>query len=582
MSGSARTPFLLFVLLIVSHVGMEWRWHRVDAHLPDGDESGHLGAVELYRDIIRDRGLLEGVREAFASGSEYPPLFALAYALPLAYLGPSAPFPAGVDGLLVFWSVVTLCALAGLTRSVAHRCAGSGTSGRGPPAAAFLARGRTSGGAHRVESASTADYSALLAAFVLVTSPLAAALSRHLMPETFLSLCVILVLWAGVASEGLTRPWASGAFGAAIASALMTKQTAVLYLGAPILFFGWKGFRALPKSRSSLVLAFALGCPIPLWWLGMHWDAQRLYLTRSAAAKASISWLEAFFYHPVALFGLGLGIFWSILFGIAVVGLIRRVFFLPLVALVVNLVILGLVPKKYPRLDVPLIPQAAMIIGLGLMAFEPGLIRRVGGIVAVGVGVVPHLLLSFVERPRDAFWGVYRPAFFSRVDPDCPQEWIRPASREALGFERVLALLKEKFPEGGWGTLVFIGIPPFPCSYETTFGWDNHLMEYLRRHGVEFSESVVIDASSGFSEEASEDDGRVGAALEEARVVISGAPWCEAGKGEADGRGSEVAVVGTRDLFDPLCAARGSFGEGTRVDVRAGGVWFGVYVHLRR
>ena len=115
-----RRPWIWLLIVVVLHVLADLRWQRIDNQIPDGDDAGHLGAVELYRDVITDRGVVQAALEAFTSPSEYRPVHAIVNALPLAAIEPAGPFPSGVGYLNTFWSTFTILAVAAFAYAAAR------------------------------------------------------------------------------------------------------------------------------------------------------------------------------------------------------------------------------------------------------------------------------------------------------------------------------------------------------------------------------------------------------------------------------------------------------------------------------
>lgn len=567
-----RYVWLAWVLIL--HVAFSLAWQGLDHQLPDGDEAGHLGAFYLFTTSIPDKGLLQTCVDAFTGPGDYPPAFYLTYALLFRLVPAHLPFPTGLGLWLTLVSTLTLGAVAGL--------------------AGLLTRNR------RTTSLSP-EQTMALAAFAGSTFPLFAAVSRQAMPEPFLALWVVVTLWAALQSEQFTDLKAAFLTGLGLLMALLTKQTTVLYLGLPLVWLGaealvMRGRRSLP----GLLCVLGVGLPLPLYWLALHWDEQLGYGTQSAEAKAVASWLDHLLYYPLALAGEGLGLFWTLLGGISLAvvgwqwwqaraagtgsaspiaevttssssmpmrvlqglrqwlrrehlqgGLLRS----SLLCLSVGL-LLVVVPKKYPRLLIPWLPVLAVWVSLWMSHLRSAPLRR--GVVgsAVALGLVQQVAVSLPVTFLPERLGLFEPSLYRQLDPDCPQEWIRRASDDDLGFQSLMEawfgaalppfkghlggdqpqgaaqLLRDAGQDEALGSQIgFIEEPSIPCSYETTFNYAFHLSDYMRRRGAELDEVVVAQTSP-------EDFERLAPRL---RLVVSLKPWCE----------GEDAFCALRDQFKP-------------------------------
>lgn len=540
-----RRYLWLWSALVVS-ITASLAWQALDRQLPDGDEAGHLGAFYLFTTSIPDKGLWQTWVDAFTGPGDYPPGFYLSYAMLFRLLPAHWPFPTGLGLFLTLTYGLTLLSVAGLTGALVKRLSPAGAGGLSLSRPELLA----------------------LAVAACATFPLFVAVARQAMPEPFLALWVTLTLWAAVASEGFCRWRPSLVAGLGLLMAFMTKQTTVLYLGLPLLWLAGEGlWMWRRRTLVGLGLVAGVGLPLPLLWLWLHWQDQVSYGSQSAEAKATVSWLEHLLYYPEALLGEGLGLFWSGVLGLSIVlslggaltsrlrdadgrsGLTRiREHFGPgslgraMVLLLSVGVLLVFVPKKYPRLLVPFLPSLACLVALQLGQLTDRHWRRSLVSLGVGLGVLQQGAVSFPVGWLPERLGLWTPTLYRTLDPDCPQEWIRRASDDELGFEAVMkawhggslpefkghrggselqgaaALLLAEGADERLGTqIAFLEEPPIPCSYETTFNYAFHLSDYMRRRGAELDTVAVAETEPEAFQQL----------LPRVRLMVGIKPWCE-------------------------------------------------------
>ncbi len=493
--------------------GLDLHWHALDNGLPDGDESGHLGAIELYRGIMDDRGLLEAVRTSYLSPSEYPPLFALVNGALLSLLHVDGPFPRGVPALLCFWTGLSWLAVAWMTAAAGGYAWGRARRGCG--------RGLRGTGT-RVAGRPSMTWAGVLAAAVYSTSPLTAGLGRHAMIEPFLALWVSVSLALAFSTRQFTRTLPTLLLGIAVTFGFLTKQTFLLYVAGPLALMVLDGLIAFPRRTVGRVaLLAAIAIPLPLTWTWLHWEQQAAYSMASALAKAQVGLGYHAAYYLAVLAGLGLGAAWVLPSLIGVGTLVRHKRWQIVAMLLLVLGTLTLVPKKYPRLIVPAMPLVAGVTAIGLACVNPVGWKRVAAGAACLAGALQQAVVTLPIGAIPPRAGVWRPAFFDRVDPGCPQLWIEAPRRDDLGFQDVLAVALHT--PGRRASTPWIGMvdePSIPCSYETTFHYAYHLHQYLRRHGVP-ADVIPVYAR---------DPERFLASAGAFQLLIGTSPWCVEGK----------------------------------------------------
>jgi hypothetical protein len=430
----------------------------------------------------------------------------------------------------------------------------------------------------------------VLAAAAFATFPMATSLGRQAMPEPFLTLWAALALWAAIETRGFTRTGPTLLLAAVTLAGALTKQTFPLYVAGPLVALSLPGLRRHPaRVLPRLALWLALAAPLPLLWLGLHREAQQAYALQSTAAKAPSDLIDQLAYYPVVLAGTGVGLLWTgpLLLGMALLATPRRLLpgrllprrllprrllprrllprrllpgrllprrllprrLLPLVLLLSVVATLTVMPRKYPRLIVPALPLAAATLAIGLGQLHRRGLRRAVMAVSLIAGALQQAAVAF-PTPLPSSLGLWEPPLLERIDPGCPQVWIRRPSSDDLGFDAVIDALRAAGGTTGGMPVVFVLEPEIPCRYETTFGYTYHLAEYARRRGLELGEIPVAGIAPARFREA----------VGRARLVVDTGPWCE-----GDG-GSGPDGIATPD---PTCAYRGQFMPAGRFTARS-------------
>jgi 4-amino-4-deoxy-L-arabinose transferase-like glycosyltransferase len=468
--------------LVLCWTALQVTWLQMDERIVEGDVMGNVGAAELFR-VDRWRLSIPRVlaRSYLEDFGEYPALFPAITGLALAAAGVidldgDAP---SLVGLLWSWLALFATWLLGLVLA-------------GP----------------RV---------AWLSAALLMLSPLWTGMQRYLLLEN--GLCATICSATALAllalqSEGrgqVGRSWFLWLLaGLAGGASLLIKQTAVLALVpiAGVALVGllgpaWraaqqggvsKGSAAIRVSRGAclaVVVALLLVAPWYLRQMGSH-DG---YLLRSLQSNPdAVGPLHQLLYYPLVLLQLPYAPL--SLLGLGALGFLgrRHAVSLPaeivspagwparkllLVAVLAGLVLLIFLPKKYPRLLIPLLPLLAVAFACMLQrwsALHRGL--------ALGLLSLSLLASSFSLGPLSALLG---PTHVGLVDVDerCFQSWVEAPLREGMDWAALLAALEEA---GGPGEPYLVGAdlwPVAPCSHQTTHDLGQHLRLRARRSGLE-------------------------------------------------------------------------------------------------
>lgn len=411
-------------------LGANLLWLQQDRILRDGDEEGHVGAAELFREDLRGGQLLSFLERAFVGDmGDYPSLYPAVLGGWWWASGAGEPGVASVRALGLLW--VLLAALA--TARIATR------SGR--PGAASLA---------------------FLATTLL---PLPVGLARHFMPEGMLVAAVPLALWAAMRlgeRPGLGR---SLVLGLALGLGLLIKQTFLLLVLPGLAFILLAARPPLRALLPALLLSAGLAGP----WTLAHLAEQARYGVDSALASGEGAAWAHLLYYPAALALLVCGP----VLGLAALGALPglracRARRLALAWLLGGLLLLTLLPKKYPRLAAPLAPAIALLAGVGLAGRRPG-------VSAAGLALAGGAWLGW----RSLSPGLSLPPPLQEVVPGCPQHWLRAPIDDDLGIAAAAELLVRAPP----GAVRVLDGPEIPCSIQTTAPWAEHLGPALRRRG---------------------------------------------------------------------------------------------------
>lgn len=437
------------LMLTIAWLGLSVAWLDADRMVRDGDEEGHVGAAELFAGQLAAGDHLGFLRDAFAGDlGEYPPLFpALVGAWWHLFGGqPGAP------------PVRAVCLLGLLL--------------------AAWATGRLAGAAHGApgwkasEAPRPGEAAELLAFGLTLCLPLANGLSRHFMPEGLLVGAVATTIWLAWRAGDRPGPGGALALGIAFGLGLLVKQTFGILAIVPVAV-------AAARSGRWLVVSGAAAAAVAGPWYLRHLSAQLAYGQQSVAAspEAATDLLSTLAYYPATAVWLGLGPCIALVTLVALTILVLRARREGRVTLAIGLawglgglLLLTVVPKKYPRLLAPLTPAAALLAG-------------------VAAAHVPRRRLAIaLALPPAAAWAagasllpIAEPGFVPQVDPRCLQVWMRPPAPDDLGLAAVAAAVSGARE----GPVVVIGGPDIPCGVQTTHPWLGHLAPYLRRAGLE-------------------------------------------------------------------------------------------------
>ena len=436
----------LAVIVLFFWGGLQSFWLFSDRLIRDGDEEGHVGAAELFQGILLEQGFFSWVFQGWQGNfGEYPPLFASLLGAWWALF----PFPPehilirSFGSLFVF---LTACFIARIVK----RYQGNW----------------------------------FLAFSTVLLLPLFNGVGRHFMPEILLS-CLTAGFAMALLEESKDPSWKNklliGIFGG---FGLLAKQSFLLM--APLILLGF--FLSKQLSLKSIFLPILLTLGIASPWYAQQFTAQNQYIQNSIQAKMSIDWLAHGLFYPSTIILIGWGICGS---GLLIFLLFRKKErSLPLWSIiwgVGGLLILILLPKKYPRFLLPWLP----IIGVWLGLLGKGLSSRTSLI------FITLLLAQFIGL---SFFPHFSLPFQSKIDDGCPQYWLRPPSSSDFQLERVLKII-EKHPQKSIGVL---GDATIDCNIQSTHNWNVHLEPYLRRNGLnprlEFIEYESKDKNSIWTE----------------------------------------------------------------------------------
>jgi hypothetical protein len=470
-------------LLALLWVFAQAMWLHTDGALRDGDAMGHVGTVEELLGITYGEGWAAMAwRAAGESWGEYPPLYPASITVAARLTGLTDLDGDGPEFLSLGWGALLILAGAAVGTGLRPGWAaesddlGKGTAPRPSPAPWI--------------------------ALVLTCSPLLSGVGRMALPETA-ALALSTVALAALA-HGL--PVFAGL---ALGLAFWTKQT-TLFLAAPLALLAWR------RGPASPFLRVAAGVAAP-WYL-TRWGGVQDYLAGSAAPNPDQSpWVHQLLYYPlVILQELGSPWAWLILLPLAAArGRALRGPWLPLTAL--TLVLLALVPKKYARLTLWLLPPVAVVCGVVLTRAS----RHAQALAAsvLGLGWASSQGLLPLRLPTVGLDG---------LDERCAQPAVRPPTQPEFPREELLTAMKAL----GERTVGAAPWPASPCGWQTTHDLGEHLAQWWRRGGLpqrraeegEVPGAVLSEGPFDCTRQPSWCEGR-GAPVELARVPYDHPLW---------------------------------------------------------
>ena len=409
-------------------------WIRADRVLRDGDEEGHVGAAELFLSDF-NQGSLLGFFERLMLGpmGEYPQLFTAIAGAWWWAMGGGDPAQVAVRAVCLVSLPVTALA------------AGRIAARLGP----------------RSESTGVEFWTVVM----VLSLPLSNGLTRHFMPESAVATATVLAVLCAL--RWAERPSVSRSIqlGIVLGLGVLSKQTFVLGAAAPV---AWAMLPRLRSDRARLALVVLSAVAVAGPWWAANGDQQVGYASASVAGHGGFdAWAHAWFYpRSLALLGLGPVLTIGLLFA-AWRGRGNKAWALCAVWFGVGALILLGIPKKYPRLLLPLLPAVPILI---CAAWRPsrGAVRSIALLAAAWTTWASVSALPLHVRSPG-------------VDPGCPQQWIRPAIQSDLG----LTAAADWLDGAGSGDVLVLGDPAVPCAVQTTHDWSRHLGPLLRRRGTE-------------------------------------------------------------------------------------------------
>lgn len=416
-------------------------WLHQDRGLPDGDALGHIGTAALFVFDLREGAPLRWLaRLWYGDTGEYPGLYPAIFSLPWTLLGEGQPGRLPLRALNLGWALLGAWAAGRIaTRFVARERAGIAFSG------AFLS---------------------------VLLLPEGNGLARAFMPEGALAGWTALTLLATLRAVEQPTRGRVAALGLALGLGLLLKQTFVIYALVPALWAVWKLRR---RAIGALLVGGAVAGP----WYATHLGAQLAYGAASAPADGSATLAQHLAYYPMALAWTGLGPVLLVALVLGVFTFPRARAALPLATLLLGLLLLAAVPKKYPRLIAPLGPVAATLLGVALASTRRPLLELAGWGGLATAGLVAG---SLTKRPP--------PVLIEEMARGCVQRWLRPPQTDDFGLPEVAAAARANPAD-----ILVIDAPETPCETQTTLPWIAHLRPWLEHEGLE--NGVLEPADAG-------------------------------------------------------------------------------------
>ena len=427
---------------------VNWSWISNDRLLRDGDEEGHVGAMELFKDLWIQDGFYVWLVEMWQGNyGEYPPLFAgimgAWWGIATQIDGTTPPSDIAVRGALLIWPLVTAIA----TARIAYRI----------------------------------DWNWRIAGSMTLLIPLLVGVGRHFMLEPMMT--ALSTVSIAVAFEWRHKPsvWKACFTGICLGLGALTKQTIVFVAPWVILSIFIRG-----KKRWHLLIVLLCCIPIIAPWFIQQLDVQEGYLTRSASGKLDTGpILQVLFYPLTVLYAVGLLLPMFVL--------CKNVQWRNLpVSIWVWIGTLGLfmiVPKQYPRLLLPWIPVLPLLWSCGWTHMNKTHMNPLFVIGILGIGLFG---LQPLNQYQQQLQHTYEDIIFANTDDGCAQIWIRNPSDKDGDLSTISQHLQNTTDK----TIAIFGNPQVPCHIQTTHEWRYHLEPYLRRRDI----NARVVAASDFKD----------------------------------------------------------------------------------
>jgi len=429
-------------------------WMSADRLLRDGDEEGHVGAMELFKDIWIEQGILTWFCEVWQGNyGEYPPLFAGVmgawWGLITQVFGTTPPSDVTVRGALLISPLLTACGVA----RIAYRL----------------------------------KWDWKFAGMTTLLTPLLVGVGRHFMLEPMMTALSTLSIAAAVEwkyNPTIAKACASGLL---LGLGALTKQTIIFVAPWVILSTFWSEGKRWHILFTLLCCTFVVGP----WFLGSL-SIQEQYLTTSAAGKTDTIYMQLVFYPLTLFYSFGLlSIFFPLLKSANLKAIPIWIW-----VWIGTLLLLMLIPKQYPRLMLAWLPVVSLLLSYGVANITHKRyqqIIRLGAILTGALSLQPTF--GFQKNLEDQ----YKESIFSKTDDGCPQIWIRPPSRIDGGLYELGETLKDHPTRN---KIAIFGNPQVPCHIQTTHAWRDHLEPYLRRRDIEATVTAVSDLTDPMWQDA--------------------------------------------------------------------------------
>lgn len=420
-------------------------WISNDQLLRDGDEEGHVGAMELFKEMWINDGFYTWFIEMWqGSYGEYPPLFAGVmgawWGMCAQVLGTVPPSELIVRGALLFWPLVTAAA----TAKIAHRL----------------------------------HVNWKVAGAMTLLIPLLVGVGRHFMLEPMMT--AISTLSIAIAMEWKHQPsiWMATLAGLCLGLAALTKQTVIFVAPWVILSI------FMSSDKRWHLLLVIVGClPIIAPWFIQHLDLQESYLTMSAEGKMDTHIGQQLIFYPFTiLYAIGL----LLPLCLFCKNIQWRSLPIAIWVWIGTLGLLMMVPKQYPRLLLPWLPILPLLCAYGWKEFRNLKLQYIVSIGSLGVGLFG---LQPMNPYQQQLQQIYEEFIFANTDDGCPQIWIRNPSDQDGNLSEISQTLLEGTTKT---TVAIFGNPQIPCHIQTTHEWKYHLDPYFRRRDINVN---IVEAS---------------------------------------------------------------------------------------
>ncbi len=312
-------------------------------------------------------------------------------------------------------------------------------------------------------------FAAFVAAFLVATYPMTAALSRMAMLDFALCGMVALAVWRLLESDGFAKKRVSAGFGVICGLGMLTRASFAVFLAGPVLWELFRGFRDRDRTGAegktavtkNFLFATVIGLAVAAaWYVPDIGEKMRLGLMRVSLEPnhpdLSFFSLKGFLFYPFTILDLQISLWLAAFAAVALPGFIRSdhpyrgTSFL---WLLVPWIFFSGLDWKLARYMTPVLPAVAVLTATGIAAVRTDRLRRGLWALLLLVAAVQWAALTFGVGPKNLFVenGGARFVLGFRLDPSAYREDIHvgPPNRAPSPLDNLENALREPAKKPG-------------------------------------------------------------------------------------------------------------------------------------